>query len=382
MNVGILGGGQLGRMLGWSGIPLGIRCRFLEPDPESPAQTVGEWVSGSYHDPEILGRFSHGLDVVTYEFENVPVEAAEFLANRRPLYPPPDALKVSQDRWIEKQFARDLLIDVPAFVSVGSRDDLDRGLKMLGYPAVLKTRRFGYDGRGQWLIRSDSEVDAAWSALNQTPAILEAFVPFDRELSLLAVRSQQGTVRCYSLVQNLHEGGILRQSIAPAPNVSPSLAKQAEDAAHAIMGRLSYVGVLAIEFFEVGGRLLFNEMAPRVHNSGHWSIEGAVTSQFENHLRAILGWELGETGNRGVAAMVNLIGTVPRVDEVLRIPHAHLHWYGKTPRPRRKLGHITVIAKDQVELQQRLGRLREIAASPRVPEPRHGAEIENTGTAS
>ncbi|MCX7699959.1 MAG: 5-(carboxyamino)imidazole ribonucleotide synthase [Gemmataceae bacterium] len=378
MNVGILGGGQLGKMLGWTGIPLGVRCRFLEPDPDAPAGVVGEVVHGSFQAPEVLCQFGQGLDVVTYEFENVPVEAAEFLARRHPVFPPPLALKVSQDRLAEKQFAQGLGIETPAFVPVGSRSDLAAGLKSLGRPAVLKTRRFGYDGRGQWLIRTDADADAAWASLNHVPAILEAFVPFDRELSIIAVRSRQGLMRCYSLIENRHEGGILRQSIAPAPNLAATLTSQAEAAAQAILSELSYVGVLAIEFFDVGGRLLFNEMAPRVHNSGHWSIEGAVTSQFENHLRAILGWELGEAANRGVSAMLNLIGTTPPVEQLLRVPGAHVHLYGKAPRPGRKLGHVTVIAESNDELQQRLGTLREIIASQDLHQAAHQAEQTST----
>lgn len=375
-KVGILGGGQLGRMLAWTGIPLGVRCRFLDSDPEAPAQVVGELFRGDYLDQEALRRFGEGLDVITYEFENVPVEAAEFLALRRPVLPPPLALKVSQDRLVEKQFAQRLGIEVPAFFPVASRGELDAGLKTVGRPAVLKTRRFGYDGRGQWLIRTDADADAAWASLGGVPAILEAFVPFDRELSILAVRSREGRVRCYSLVENRHEGGILRQSIAPAPNVSRVLTSPAETAARLILNDLSYVGVLAIEFFEVGGRLLFNEMAPRVHNSGHWSIEGAVTSQFENHLRAILGWELGDVSNRGVSAMLNLIGTTPPVEQLLSVPGARVHLYGKAARPQRKLGHVTLVAEGPNELQQRLDAVRRIIASTPSPEhsSSHGAE--------
>jgi 5-(carboxyamino)imidazole ribonucleotide synthase len=357
MRIGILGGGQLGRMLAWAGIPLGHQFRFLDPDPEAPAQAVGTVLHGPFDDTDVLRRFAEGLDVITYEFENVPVETAAFLSELCRVDPPPLALKVSQDRLTEKEFARQLGIATPDFAPVRSWEELRQALSLFGFPNILKTRRFGYDGRGQWLIRRPSDARQAWQTLGHAPLILEAFVPFDRELSLISVRSRSGVIRCYPLVENRHEGGILRQSFAPADRVTPELQCQAEKAAHAILNEVLYVGVLAIEFFEVKGRLLFNEMAPRVHNSGHWTIEGAVTSQFENHLRAITDWPLGDTTCRGFSAMWNIIGSVPDPDAIVEIPGAHWHVYGKAPRAGRKLGHVTIGADSLQQLHERWNQL-------------------------
>jgi 5-(carboxyamino)imidazole ribonucleotide synthase len=364
MHIGVLGGGQLGRMLALAGIPLGHHFRFLDPDPDAPARLVGELISGAFDDREVLGRFADGVDVITYEFENVPVESVEFLAKRCCVYPPPTALKVSQDRLIEKQFAQSLGVPTPRFAPVHTLEELQTAVCRIGYPAVLKTRRFGYDGRGQWVIRQPADVAGAWASAAQVPSILEEYVRFQREVSLIAVRSRQGEIRSYCVVENEHVGGILRQSLAPALRITPDLRSQAESAAQAILNQLSYVGVLAIEFFEVDGQLLFNEMAPRVHNSGHWTIEGATTSQFENHLRAILDWPLGDTSHRGHSAMVNLIGVTPDPRSVMEIPGAHLHLYGKSPRTGRKLGHVTICAENAVDLDNRLTQLKARLAFP------------------
>jgi 5-(carboxyamino)imidazole ribonucleotide synthase len=240
---------------------------------------------------------------------------------------------------------------------VDSRTDLEDAADRLGLPAVLKTRHGGYDGRGQAVLRTAAHLDAAWSALGGVPLILEELVPFDRELSVLAVRGVDGTVACWPLVENQHRDGILRVSRAPAPHVSAETSEAAQRIASALLTDLDHVGVLAVELFEVGGRLLANELAPRVHNSGHWTIEGAVTSQFENHVRAVLALPLGETGGRGVSAMVNCIGALPDASSVLAITGAHLHDYGKEPRPGRKLGHVTIIADSDAELDARLAQL-------------------------
>jgi 5-(carboxyamino)imidazole ribonucleotide synthase len=338
-------------MLARAGEPLGVRCRFLDPSPDVPASRVGELVVGAYDDARALARLADGLAVITYEFENVPVESARRLAERACVFPPPAALEVSQDRVTEKQFLESVGIPVPPWRPVDRRADLDEAVAKLGWPAVLKTRRMGYDGKGQHVIRTAADIDAAWTRLAGRPLVLERFVRFDRELSILAVRGRDGSTACYPLVENRHDAGILRESRAPAPDVPPALQAHAEAHAHGVLDALGYVGVLAIELFQVGDRLLANEMAPRVHNSGHWTIEGAETSQFENHLRAITGLPLGGVAARGASAMLNLIGTLPDPAAVLAIPGAHLHLYGKTPRPGRKLGHVTVCAETPRELE-------------------------------
>jgi 5-(carboxyamino)imidazole ribonucleotide synthase len=364
--IGILGGGQLGRMLALAGYPLGLRFRFLEPGPDSPGGQVGEQIHGAYDHPEALRRFSAGLAVATYEFENVSVGAADHIRANVPLFPPPAALAASQERLAEKTLFHDLQIPVPAFAPVESQADLDDAVDKLGLPAVLKTRRFGYDGKGQKVLRDPTDAFGAWDELGARPLILERFVTFDREVSLLAVRGRTGETAFYPLVENHHCEGILRLSLAPAPNANlqPGLQLQAEEYARRILEKLDYVGVLAIEFFQQGEKLLANEMAPRVHNSGHWTIEGAETSQFENHVRAIAGMPLGSTNPVGLSAMVNLIGDPPPTNRVLQIPGAHLHLYGKDPRPGRKIGHVTLRADSEPDLLDRLERMREIVPLP------------------
>lgn len=357
MKIGILGGGQLGRMLALAGVPLGARFRVLDPAPDAPAGDLCELMVGGYEDLSLLDCFAEGLDLITYEFENVPVAAARHLQQLCPVYPPPAALEEAQDRLVEKRFLNELDIPTPAFLPVNTRSDLEAAVGELGLPAVLKTRRLGYDGKGQVVLRHTDEIDLAWSLLCGAPLILEGWVPFERELSILAVRSKTGEWRCYPLVENQHSGGILRLSRAPAPTLTPALQAQAEEYAGRVLAVLDYVGVLAIELFQVGDQLLANEIAPRVHNSGHWTIEGATTSQFANHLRAILGLPLGDTSPIGQSVMVNLIGQLPDAAAVLAIPGAYLHLYGKTPRPGRKLGHITLRADDEETLAARLAQL-------------------------
>jgi 5-(carboxyamino)imidazole ribonucleotide synthase len=342
MHIGILGGGQLGRMLALAGYPLGLRFRFLDPSPAAPAGHLAELVVGGYDDRPTLDAFAAGLDVVTYEFESVPATAVRHLAERLPVYPPPAALEAAQERLREKTCFRDLGIPTAPFATVDGRADLETALARIGLPAVLKTRRFGYDGKGQQVVRTPADAAHAFAALAGVPLILEGFIPFRRELSILAVRGRGGATAFYPLVENHHQGGILRLSLAPAPDLAAGLQALAEDYARRVLEALDYVGVLAIEFFEHEGRLLANEMAPRVHNSGHWTIEGAATSQFANHLRAVAGWPLGETAAAGRSALVNLIGAVPPTEAVLAVPGAHLHLYGKAPAPGRKLGHVTL----------------------------------------
>jgi len=299
----------------------------------------------------------NGLEVVTYEFENVPFDAAHWLAKKVTVYPPPAALETAQDRLREKQLFEKLKIPTTAYASLSSPYDLDAAVKKIGLPVVVKTRRMGYDGKGQWILRTPEEAKAAKDALPKQAFVLERLVPFTRELSIIAVRGKSGETAFYPLVENYHREGILRLSLAPARDVAPEIQRAAEYAAVQVMDSLNYVGVLAIEFFEWDGELLANEMAPRVHNSGHWTIEGAVTSQFENHLRAISGLPLGSTTAIGASAMINLIGELPDSAQVLAIPSAHLHLYGKEPRPGRKLGHVTLRAPSVDRLLSRFSSL-------------------------
>jgi 5-(carboxyamino)imidazole ribonucleotide synthase len=363
--VAVLGGGQLGWMLGLAGIPLGVRCRFLDPVAGAPASAVGPLVVGALGDEQALAEVVEGADLVTYEWEGVPADAARSLEPRLPVRPGSHPLAVSQDRLTEKETFARLGIGVPGFAAVDDRASLDDALARLGAPAVLKTRRGGYDGKGQFVLQSHGDADAAFAALGGVPLILEAFVPFTREVSVLAARGVDGGVRAFPLVENVHRDGILRVSRAPAPAVDAALQTAGEQLAHQLLDDLDYVGVLAVELFDcadAGGReLLANEMAPRVHNSGHWTIEGAETSQFEQHLRAVLGWPLGSAAPRGHAAMCNAIGALPPRDAVLAVPGARLHDYGKQPRPGRKVGHVTVVADTADDLETRLASLLAIA---------------------
>lgn len=343
-HLGILGGGQLGRMLALAARPLGIDVTVLEPNPESPARSVAHHLVAAYHDEVALRELSH-CDVVTFEFENVPDEAVRLLAENQAVYPPPEALRVSQDRFTEKSTFRALGIDMAEFATVDSLTDARSAFSTLG-PLVLKTRRFGYDGKGQAVVRQAAELERAYESLKGAPAIAEQLILFERELSIIAVRGRDGTIATYPLSQNTHKSGILHTSIAPAPHVEPELAHQADEMVRKLLSHLSYVGVLALELFQSEGKLLANEFAPRVHNSGHWTIEGAVTSQFENHLRAVCGLPLGATQLRAPSVMTNLIGSIPPHDEILALPDCHLHDYQKAPRAGRKVGHVTTLGPD------------------------------------
>ncbi len=354
MIIGILGGGQLGRMLAMAGYPLGLRFRTLDPSASAPAGHLTDHQVDDYTDLEALSRFVIGLDLVSYEFENVPVESARFLSRRVPVYPPPEALEKAQDRLVEKSFFQDLGIPTPPFVRVDTWAELEQAIEQIGLPALLKTRRFGYDGKGQYTLSKAEDAVLAWQTLGGVPLIFETKIEFERELSILAVRSTTGETKFYPLVENHHRKGMLRLSLAPAPNLTDDLQALAEDYAERVISALGYVGVLAIEFFQLQGKLYANEMAPRVHNSGHWTIEGAATSQFENHLRAITGMPLGSTDRLGYSAMVNLIGALPDRRAILALPDAHLHLYGKSARPNRKLGHVTLRCDTQATLQEQL----------------------------
>jgi 5-(carboxyamino)imidazole ribonucleotide synthase len=349
-------------MLALAGHDLRIRCTTLDPAAASPAAAVAPAIVGAYDDLDRLAELAATSDVITYEFENVPVEAARWVERMRPVFPPTVALEAAQDRLAEKQLFDRVGLPVPPYAPVDTLDALVDALPRLGTPAVLKTRRLGYDGKGQAVIHDALLAEDAWRSVGEVPCLLEAFVDFDRELSIVAMRGRDGTTAAYPLVENHHRDGILRLTRAPAPDLDPSLHAAARAHAHALMAELGYVGVVAIELFQVGGSLLGNEMAPRVHNSGHWTIEGAETSQFENHLRAICGLPLGSCEPVGVSAMVNLIGEMPEREDVLGVPGAHLHDYGKEPRPGRKLGHVTIRADDEAQLEQRLSAVLALTA--------------------
>ena len=361
MNIGVLGGGQLGRMLALAGYPLGHEFVFLDPAPEALCG-LGSHLVARPDDPAALSELASRVDLVTYEFENVPAVAARTLAERVPVYPSTGALEVSQDRLHEKTMFGRLGIPTPAFAAVDSHETLAAALGSVGVPAVLKTRRLGYDGKGQRVVRASHEGAAAWDALGRVSCLLERFVDFTRELSCLAVRGRDGTVAVYPLVENRHRDGILWRSIAPAPAVKADLQREATSFVNRLLEVLGYVGVLALELFEVGGRVLANELAPRVHNSGHWTIEGAETSQFENHVRAITGAPLGSPAALGVSGMVNLIGGWPDPARILDTPGVHLHLYGKAPRPGRKVGHVTVRCDDPAVRDRSVAALERLVA--------------------
>lgn len=359
-TVGILGGGQLARMLALSGAPLGLRLLVMDTEADACAGQFAPLLVGDYRDEAALTEFAERVDVATFDFENVPAASAEWLAARVPVFPNPRALAIAQDRLAEKTLFRELGIPVPEFAPLSTRAELDAALAAVGAPAILKTRRLGYDGKGQFRIRSLADADAAWDALgaqaDKVGLILEAFVPFERELSVVAVRGRDGEFRAWPLTENWHVDGVLSASLAPA-QVSDALAEAAIAHARALAERTDYVGVFALELFCKGDTLLANEMAPRVHNSGHWTIEGAETSQFQNHLRAVLGLPLGATRMLGRACMLNWIGQMPDAAAVLAEAGGHWHDYGKQSRAGRKVGHATLRADDAAELAQSLARV-------------------------
>jgi 5-(carboxyamino)imidazole ribonucleotide synthase len=344
MQIGVLGGGQLGQMLALAGIALGHEFTFLDPDPNCPAASVGRVVVGAYDDPQALAEFVSGLDVATYEFENVSAEAVRRVAQSVPLAPSPTSLAASQDRVLEKEFFSRCGIPVQAYVAVSSQEELARACGRVGFPGVLKTRRMGYDGKGQFVVKTPVDVPGAWKALGGGPCIYEEFVHFAHELSAIAVRGRDGSTAFYPLCQNVHERGILRSTLAPAPDASAATQAAAQGYMQSALDALGHEGVLTIEFFATAKGLIANEMAPRVHNSGHWTQEGAVTSQFENHVRAITGAPIGCTDVRGVCGLVNLIGGAPPLAQLLSVPGARVHLYGKQPRSGRKLGHVNICA--------------------------------------
>ncbi len=353
-TIGVLGAGQLARMLALAGIPLGFKFLYVDPSPSSPASLLGEQIVAPFEDATALQKLAESSDLITYEFENIPVSVVRKLAQTRSVYPPPKALESSQDRLLEKQFFNQHGIATAPFYPVDDLPSLEQVLTVLKLPLILKTRRLGYDGKGQFLVKSLEDAITAFKKLGQKGIIAEGFVQFDRELSCIAVRGIDGATFFYPLVENFHHQGILRLSLAPALVHNTDLNLQASAQVGRILQALDYVGILAVEFFEKEGKLIANEMAPRVHNSGHWTIEGAETSQFENHIRAVAGLPLGDPKPRGFSAMINIIGFMPDAVEVLKIPGAHLHDYGTEPRAGRKLGHLTIRADSLEELNRTL----------------------------
>lgn len=354
-RIGIVGGGQLARMLALAGYPLGFEFKVFDPAPDACASQVASLIQSEYDDEVLLARLAEWAEIVTFDFENVPASAAQFLEKKLKVRPSSGVLWAAQDRLYEKGLFWEMEIPIPFFATVDTLEELQEAVVKVELPAVLKTRRLGYDGKGQRVLRMMEDIEPAWQALGGVPLVLEGFVPFEREVSVLAARSRDGAIVYYPLVENHHRSGMLRLSRVPCQ--APELEREAWNYARQMLERLNYIGLLAIEFFVHEGRLIANEMAPRVHNSGHWTIEGAETSQFENHLRAIAGLPLGATTTAGPCAMINCIGSMPERTAVLAVPGAHYHDYGKAPRAERKVGHITLRAADTAALEQGLAQL-------------------------
>jgi len=357
-TIGVIGAGQLGQMLGLAAAEVDMECVFLDPADNPPASSAGRVIQAAFDDAAELAALADCCDVITYEFENVPVDAVRAIEAVCPVYPPPSALAYAQDRLSEKRLFESLQIPVAPYRRIDSAKDLQQASEDLGLPLVVKTRRLGYDGKGQAILRNPGDAAEVVAILGGQNLIAEQFVEFDYEVSIIGARSTTTETIAYDLSRNEHRDGILRMSHASDEN--PQLGDLAKDYLSRILSRLDYVGVLALELFVDGEQLLANEFAPRVHNSGHWSIEGARTSQFENHLRAISGMPLGDASTLGFPGMVNIIGMMPEDRRLICAENAFLHDYGKTPRPGRKLGHATIVASSATELQLGLSRLRDL----------------------
>jgi len=366
MRIGIIGAGQLGRMMALSGIPLGLHFTMYDRSVDAPGAAVAPIVTGAFDDLPALARFARGVDVLTFDWENVPVASARTVARIAPVRPPPRALAIGQDRLLEKRLFQRLGIPVAPHAAVHDRHGLERAIAMLGLPGILKSRRLGYDGKGQAPLRHPPDAAAAWRLLGGQSLIYERFVRFTHEVSLIAARDRTGSIACYPLVENVHVRGILAESRAPFPDAG--LQRSAERHIRRLLRELRYIGVICVEFFVEQGRLVANEFAPRVHNSGHWTIEGAETSQFENHVRAIAGMPLGSTRPRGHSVMVNLVGSLPPARELLCLPGVHWHDYGKSPRPGRKLGHLTKVCASRRDRDRAGAELRRLAAPKKARE--------------
>ena len=366
MTVGIVGAGQLGRMLALAGYPMGLDFLFLDPSQGAPAGQVAPQIVGEFTNAKLLGKLARDTEVLTFDWENISVEALGKLPPATLICPPVKALAAAQDRIKEKQLFERLSIPTTRWRNVESQAQLEKAVVEVGLPGVLKTRRLGYDGKGQRVLRKPADVAGAWDALGKVALLYEELVPFDYEVSIIGARSRSGEIAIYPLNANVHIGGILR--LTRAPFGTPALQRQAARYLRRALTHYSYTGILTIEFFVRRGKLLANEMAPRVHNSGHWTIEGAETSQFENHLRAILDLPLGSTRARGHSAMFNLIGEMPGSKDLLAMSGVHLHDYGKSPRPGRKLGHLTLVERTRAERDRRARRLLgRLAPDIRIP---------------
>lgn len=355
MTVGIVGAGQLGRMLALAGYPLGLDFLFLDPAADAPAGRVAPVLHGAFTDAQLLAELSQRSEVLTFDWENISVDALRALKGDTRIAPPIPALATAQDRVSEKKLFERLKIPTTRWMAVSSRAQLTRAIREIGLPAVIKTRRLGYDGKGQAVVRTQEDAEQAWEQLGTAPLLYEELIPFDCEVSIIGARSRRAEVAVYPLNGNVHSQGILR--LTRAPFGPPRWQRLAADYLERVLTHFRYTGILTIEFFVRGGKLIANEMAPRVHNSGHWTIEGAVTSQFENHLRAILDLPLGSTRPRGFSAMLNLIGTMPAREGLLAGGELHLHDYGKQPRPGRKLGHCTLVEGSAAARDRRARRL-------------------------
>jgi 5-(carboxyamino)imidazole ribonucleotide synthase len=355
MTVGIVGAGQLGRMLALAGYPLGLNFLFLDPAQDAPAGQVAPQLTGAFTEARLLNELSERSEVLTFDWENISVDALRALKGDTRIAPPIPALAAAQDRVSEKKLFERLGIPTTRWMAVSTRAQLTRAVRDVGLPAVIKTRRFGYDGKGQAVLRTPDDVEKAWADLGTQPLLLEEMIPFDCEVSIIGARSPRGEVVIYPLNGNVHSGGILR--LTRAPYGPPRWQKLAAGYLEKVLKHFRYTGILTIEFFVKGGKLIANEMAPRVHNSGHWTIEGAATSQFENHLRAILNLPLGSTRALGYSAMLNLIGTLPPRENLLAEGELHYHDYGKQPRAGRKLGHCTLVEATATARDKRARRL-------------------------
>ncbi|MFM8611637.1 MAG: 5-(carboxyamino)imidazole ribonucleotide synthase [Actinomycetota bacterium] len=362
MRLAILGGGQLAWMLAQAAEPLGISVAVLDPSPDCAAGRIADHVVAAYDDPDGLDRVADGADVVTSEFENVPAAAVTRLAERGvPVLPFPASLTITQDRVREKELLAGLGIAVAPYALIDGPDDIPAALERVAAPGILKTRRLGYDGKGQVRVATPDALEPAVAELGGTDLILEGLVAFERELSIVVARGADGAIAAYPPVENEHRDGILACTLAPAPDLDAARRAEAERIGVAVAEALDHIGVLCVELFDTRDGIVANEIAPRVHNSGHWTIEGAVTSQFENHVRAVCGLPLGDPAARGASAMVNVVGTEPPLEELLAIPGARVHRYGKAARDGRKLGHVTVTAADPRGLDEPLGRVRSLA---------------------
>ncbi len=359
-RIGIIGGGQLGRMLALAGIPLGLEFVFLDPAQEACAAPLGEQIIADYDDPDALQRLIQSSDIITLEFESIPLPALHLTNAQTRLFPPPKALEVAQDRVNEKALFAELGIPTPPWRAIDGLDELQQAAQEIGLPAMLKTRRMGYDGKGQCALRTQDDIQTAWDTLGGTGLILEGFIRFEREVSIIAVRSRSGELAFYPLSENTHENGILKLSMSRAKD---PLQSEAENHARKVLEKLDYVGALGFEFFVVNDGLIANEIAPRVHNTGHWTIEGAVCSQFENHLRAILDLPLGSTALRGSSAMLNFIGELPARERAMAVRDLYFHAYGKDARKGRKVGHATLVVGSEGERDVRLGELLSLSTT-------------------